>query len=151
MAKLAKWYKNIIDELKETIEYKIESISFDISIQIYKQMEKLGLSKKDLAERLNVSKSYITQLLKGKSNITLETLIKVADALELEPKVELVPKVAESKANSVDVKANWLNKHKYISTSAAEENFSADVSKIAERIKEKYYSASDENEKLAIA
>lgn len=38
MAKLAKWYREVIDDLKETIDYKIESIAFDISIQIYEQM-----------------------------------------------------------------------------------------------------------------
>ena len=105
-----KWEK-FSKKIENTIEYKIESIAFDIAVQLYKQMEKLGINKKELAEKLGVSKSYITQLLKGKSNMTIETLIKVAEALNLNLQIKLVPKKLDSEANVQSVK-NQVKKAK---------------------------------------
>ena len=114
MARIVGWYKERIDELENTIEYKIESVAFDISVQIYKQMEKLGINKKDLAEKLNVSKSYITQLLKGKSNMTIETLIKVAEALGMTLQIELVEKTVNTEVDIQNDKNSALRKSKYL-------------------------------------
>ena len=114
MARLVGWYKERIDGLENTIEYKIESIAFDISVQIYKQMEKLGINKKDLAEKLNVSKSYITQLLKGKSNMTIETLIKVAEALGMTLQIKLVEKTVNTEVDIQNDKNSALRKSKYL-------------------------------------
>jgi len=111
MTELRKKWEKFSEEIENTIEYKIESIAFDIAMQIYKQMEKLGINKKDLAEKLNVSKSYITQLLKGKSNMTIETLIKVAGALNLNLQIKLVPKKLDLEANVQSVK-NQVKKEK---------------------------------------
>ena len=114
MARLVGWYKERIDGLENTIEYKIESIAFDIAMQIYKQMEKLGINKKDLAEKLNVSKSYITQLLKGKSNMTIETLIKVAEALGMTLQIKLVEKTVNTEVDIQNDKNSALRKSKYL-------------------------------------
>ena len=114
MARLVGWYKERIDGLENTIEYKIESIAFDIAMQIYKQMEKLGINKKDLAEKLNVSKSYITQLLKGKSNMTIETLIKVAEALGMTLQIKLVEKTINTEVDIQNDKNSALRKSKYL-------------------------------------
>ena len=114
MARLVGWYKERIDELENTIEYKIESVAFDISVQIYKQMKKLGINKKELAEKLNVSKSYITQLLKGKSNMTIETLIKVAEALGMTLQIKLVEKTVNTEVDIRNDKNSALRKSKYL-------------------------------------
>ena len=114
MARIVGWYKERIDELENTIENKIESVAFDISVQIYKQMKKLGINKKELAEKLNVSKSYITQLLKGKSNMTIETLIKVAEALGMTLQIKLVEKTVNTEVDIQNYKNSTLRKSKYL-------------------------------------
>ena len=114
MARLVGWYKERIDELENTIEYKIESVAFDISVQIYKQMKKLGINKKELAEKLGVSRSYITQLLKGKSNMTIETLIKVAKALGMTLQIKLVEKTINTEVDIQNDKNSALRKSKYL-------------------------------------
>ena len=111
MSNLKNRWEIISKEIEESIEYKIESISIDVAIQFYKQMKKLGINKKELAKRLGVSKSYVTQLLNGKSNMTIETLIKVAEALNLNLQIKLVPKKLDSEANVQSVK-NQVKKAK---------------------------------------
>ena len=46
------------------------------------KMEQMKISQKQLAERMNCSQQYISKILKGKENLSLETLTKIENALE---------------------------------------------------------------------
>ncbi|KWE77248.1 hypothetical protein WL78_00355 [Burkholderia ubonensis] len=50
--------------------------------QVRSLMREKGLMSTDLAERMGVSKECISRWLKGNSNIQIDTLYKLADALE---------------------------------------------------------------------
>jgi len=96
MADLTNWWDTLTDEIEDTIEYKVESVSFNIAVQVYERMRELGLTQKELANKLNVSKSYISQILKGKSNMTIETMVKLSNVLDLTPSIKLAPKETAS-------------------------------------------------------
>ena len=49
--------------------------SMDISGAIYARMEELGISKRELAERMSVSPAQITKIIKGNQNMTLKTIV----------------------------------------------------------------------------
>lgn len=57
--------------------------SRDIAHKILDRLEELGWSQKQLAEVLAVSPQYISKMVKGKENFTLETLVKVQNILDL--------------------------------------------------------------------
>ena len=44
-------------------------------------MTQLGLTQKALAERMNCTQQYVSKILKGKENMSLDTLSKLEDAL----------------------------------------------------------------------
>ena len=46
-------------------------------------MEELGMSQKQLAEKMNCSPQYISKVLRGRENLSLETLTKIENALEI--------------------------------------------------------------------
>ena len=48
---------------------------------VLERMESAGISKKDLAERMNVSAAYITKLMGGSNNFTLRTMVNIARSL----------------------------------------------------------------------
>ena len=48
------------------------------------KMEELGLTQKSLAERMGCSQQYISRVLKGTENLSIETISKIELALELE-------------------------------------------------------------------
>jgi HTH-type transcriptional regulator/antitoxin HipB len=48
------------------------------------------LTQKELAERIGVTKTIITNYEAGKQNLTIDTLQKVADALGAELKISMV-------------------------------------------------------------
>ncbi|MEO5372486.1 MAG: helix-turn-helix transcriptional regulator [Magnetococcus sp. DMHC-1] len=51
-------------------------------------MEEKGISKAQLAERLGKSRSFVSQVLNGHRNMTLETLAEISYALNLKLKVQ---------------------------------------------------------------
>lgn len=50
-------------------------------MKILLQMKQLGLTQNALAERMNCSQQYVSKILKGKENMSLETLTKLENAL----------------------------------------------------------------------
>ncbi len=54
-------------------------------------MEEIGLNQRGLAERMGCSQQYVSKILKGQENLSIETICKIEDALE----VELLPKTVE--------------------------------------------------------
>lgn len=54
-------------------------------------------TQKILAEKLNVEQGEVSRLESGKRNMQLQTLQSIADALDMEVKIELVPKEAVEK------------------------------------------------------
>ncbi len=49
-----------------------------------------GMRQKDVAELTDLPRSYITQLEKGDVNITVETIERIAVALEVNPLILLI-------------------------------------------------------------
>ena len=47
------------------------------------RMEELGMSQKQLAEKMNCSPQYISKVVRGRENLSLETLTKIENALEI--------------------------------------------------------------------
>ena len=58
--------------------------SMDISGAVYARMEKLGISKRELAERMGVPPAQITKIIKGNQNMTLKTIAKLECALDMD-------------------------------------------------------------------
>jgi transcriptional regulator with XRE-family HTH domain len=67
-------------------ENKLES---EVAKQIISLRKSLGLSQKELAEKLNTKQSAISRIEKGEQNISISLLEKIADALGVEVNVSL--------------------------------------------------------------
>ena len=67
------------DEERE--EFAAERLQLDILHNVLAHMQQLGLTKSDLASRLNVSKSYISQLFACDTPLNLRTLAKIERVL----------------------------------------------------------------------
>ena len=44
-------------------------------------MEELGMTQRALAEKMNCTQQYVSKVLKGRENLSLETLCKIENAL----------------------------------------------------------------------
>lgn len=55
-----------------------------IAMMMLDRMEELGLTQKKLAEKMGCSQQYISKVLKGTENLSIETISKIESALDLE-------------------------------------------------------------------
>lgn len=47
-------------------------------------MSELGLTQQMLAEKMNCTQQYVSKILKGQKNMSLETICKIENALDIE-------------------------------------------------------------------
>jgi len=66
--------------------------SKDIAFKVLMRLDELKWKQKDLAEKLGVSKQQVTKIVSGKENLTLETLVKLQDVLQIPLLVSFVEK-----------------------------------------------------------
>ncbi len=55
-----------------------------IAMMMLDKMEEAGLTQKSLAERMGCSQQYVSRILKGTENLSIETISKIESALNLE-------------------------------------------------------------------
>lgn len=96
------WLQQYLDRYRDDPEYVLEGVVLDLTDQIAVAMQDQGISRAELAERLGVSRAYITKVLGGSTNMTLRTLVRLALALGLVPEVSLVPLEADEGASETE-------------------------------------------------
>ena len=64
------------------------------------RMRQVGISRSKLAAKIGVNPAYVSKILRGDTNFSLETMVKIANALESEFRCHLQP---------VGAKAQWLD------------------------------------------
>ena len=80
---------------KTRLAYYQEGLFVETAARIIDAMESRGVSRSALARKLKVSPSYITKILRGHENMGLETMAKLAFALDLKWECILIPKQAK--------------------------------------------------------
>lgn len=52
-----------------------------IAMQMLDKMEQTGMTQQQLAQKMGCSQQYVSKILKGKENLSLETLFKIENSL----------------------------------------------------------------------
>lgn len=55
-----------------------------IALQVSHRIDELGMTQKQLAQTLGCSAQYVSKLLKGSENLTLETISKLEESLDID-------------------------------------------------------------------
>lgn len=84
---LNKYKSNTLSKWKEEAEYRRKNANWliysaMIALQVKQRMTEMGVTQVMLAEKLGCTQQHISMLLKGKNNLTLETIAKLEEALE---------------------------------------------------------------------
>jgi hypothetical protein len=69
---------------------KAEALTRVVAWQIAEEMKRQGITKAELAERMNTSRAQVDRILKAKGNVTVETLRRAAALVGRELRLELV-------------------------------------------------------------
>lgn len=89
ISKLNKHRGDTPSKWRENAEWRIANKSWlrysqKIAMMMLDKMEELGLTQRALAERMGCSQQYISRVLKGTENLSIETISKIETALQLE-------------------------------------------------------------------
>ena len=77
---------NALGEVKNIMENKREDWvchSQAIAATMSDRIEELGMTQRVLAEKMNCTQQYVSKVLKGRENLSLETLCKIENALDI--------------------------------------------------------------------
>lgn len=85
-------FKERLDRAKRKIEFAVGEIVIEFTEQVGKRMRNLDINKAQLSDRLKTSPAYVTKMLKGEYNFTIETMVKLARALESDIEIRICPK-----------------------------------------------------------
>jgi len=96
---------------EEEIDYEAKVLMFHFLDRIQAKAEELGLNRKQLAEKIGTSASYITQLFRGDKLINLSTIAKFQK--ELGVKFTISMKDENSSLDDKDVALNQLTEKSF--------------------------------------
>ncbi len=103
MLQRGEWAESIFEEIKNDPQYVASKLMVEINEAFCKRMKETNVSRTELAARIGKTQPYVSKLLNHGTNMTLMTIAKIAEALELDVKPPaFVPK--ESRHYEVTVK-----------------------------------------------
>lgn len=86
------WLERYIEQNQYTVDYQTELSIIDFNEKIIARMEELKINRAELAKRLGVSKAFVTKLLNGNPNMTIKTMISIANALGCQLYQDIYPR-----------------------------------------------------------
>ncbi len=93
-------FQNMLERSKKRDQFWVETAILEFTEEMAARINQLKVTNSQLAERLNVNPAFVTKLLRGKNNFTIETMVKLSRALDAELRVHMQPAVTVSQ---------WIN------------------------------------------
>lgn len=87
-------FRELFREAEKSLEYNVEGSIMDFTEDLCRVMAEKNVSRAELARRIGTSPAYVTKILRGNSNFTLSSMVRVAMALESEVRIHLSPRGA---------------------------------------------------------
>lgn len=75
-----KSYKELVKAARDRDTYWVEVAKHDFAFSIHRQLKRHGLTNAALAEKLGVSPPYVSKVLRGDENLTIESMVKIVRA-----------------------------------------------------------------------
>jgi plasmid maintenance system antidote protein VapI len=88
---------NPIERAKGRDRFWVETAILEFTEEVSARMQTLGVNKSQMADRLQVRPAFITKLLRGNNNFTIETMVKACRALDADLRTHLQPHGATSR------------------------------------------------------
>jgi len=90
--KAEKWFAGQIEKYKDDLEFRTEGVILEFTEKIVAKMEEKNISRSALAKKLGVSKAFISKLLNGNPNLTIKSMMSIADALGCDLNLDIYPR-----------------------------------------------------------
>lgn len=87
--------KRVAERVRQSPLWGFELAVLDFADRVDAELERREMTRAELAERAGVKPSYISRVLNNPENITLQTLFRLANALEMDVEIGLRARKAE--------------------------------------------------------
>ena len=89
ISNLKKHQSSTESEWQKNVEWRMKNKSWlchsqRIAMMMLDQMEKLNINKEQLSKLLDSTQEYVSKILKGQENLTLETMAKIEQCLKIQ-------------------------------------------------------------------
>lgn len=98
---VSKKIQDRINESKKTDSYWVEKAKLDYALELDKFRRVSGLSGKSLAEKLGTSAAYISRVFRGDTNLTIESMVKLARATGAKVEIKLTPELTTVSTSTI--------------------------------------------------
>jgi predicted XRE-type DNA-binding protein len=82
-------YREFIERIASTVEYKVDVAALEFVDELVRCMWQARVTQAELARRLGASEPYVSKVLRGDTNFTLATMVKLATAVGQDLRVHL--------------------------------------------------------------
>lgn len=88
IARLKEHQSTTPSKWKEKAEWRLQNKSWlrhsqRIAMKMLEKMDELGLTQRQLAEKMGCSQQYVSKVLKGRENLSLESISRIEDCLNI--------------------------------------------------------------------
>lgn len=88
IARLKEHQSTTPSKWKEKAEWRLQNKSWlrhsqRIAMKMLEKMDELGLTQRQLSEKMGCSQQYVSKVLKGRENLSLESISKIEDCLNI--------------------------------------------------------------------
>ncbi len=92
---------------KEQVEHRAQMLSFIILSEVQKAIDRKGWTRKQLADEIGTSASYLTQLFRGDRLLNFKTVAKIEGALDIRFEFNAIESSESSKSYSGKQDLEW--------------------------------------------
>ena len=85
-------FKELLKTAKENWQFKAEEHKLNLALAFSQYMKKLGWNNADLARELGTSRAYITKIMRGDQNLSIDKITEIANALGADAHFHLTEK-----------------------------------------------------------
>ncbi len=90
-------YKAFLERPRDSVDYWAEGAILDFTDRLAEIMDGQDVSRAELARRVGTSQAYITKVFGGQANFTVETMTKLALALDYRIRIHISPRNAQTR------------------------------------------------------
>lgn len=77
---ISKSLKDFEDEARKGDSYWVEAAKLQFSMELDRRRQSTAMTNKAVADKLGTSQAYITKVFRGDSNLTIESMVRLARA-----------------------------------------------------------------------
>jgi ribosome-binding protein aMBF1 (putative translation factor) len=88
-------FHELFAQAEEHADYWVAGAILEFTEGVVREMERQGVTRTELARRLGTTPAYVTKILRGKANFTLETMVRLARALDAQLHVQLAAEAGQ--------------------------------------------------------